>query len=165
MPHSRPHFSIFWCVFIPKCSILAPPWRPAGFQMGAQIAQVAPKGRHFHLYGDAFFRINFRDRFRRAPGQRFHRFWMDLGWIFMIFWWIWDEFSWISVLLFCRFFGLEWSSLNHQPNISGYPLAGWLYTFSTIQYFLRLSIVKEFTILRQVRRNLMQVLLGPAFGG
>ena len=44
MPHSGPDFSIFWCVFMPKCSILAPPWGPAGLQMGPQITQVVPKG-------------------------------------------------------------------------------------------------------------------------
>ena len=140
MPHSGPHFSIFWCVFIPKCSILAPPWRPAGLQMGPQIAQVAPKGRHFHLYGDAFFRIHFRDRFRRAPGHRFHRFWMDLGWIFMNFGWIWDEFSWNSVSLFCCFFGPEWSPLNHQPNISrARTVSGPLNCFATFNKFLSMS--------------------------
>ena len=43
MPHSGPHFSTFWRVLMPKCSILGPPCRPAGSQMAPRIAQVAPK--------------------------------------------------------------------------------------------------------------------------
>ena len=45
MPHSGPHFSTFWHDLMPKCSILGPPWRPAGSQMAPKIAQVAPKWR------------------------------------------------------------------------------------------------------------------------
>ena len=47
MPHSGPHFSIFWRVLMPKCSILGPLGAQLGLKMAPKIAQVAPKIRNF----------------------------------------------------------------------------------------------------------------------
>ena len=78
MPHSGPHFSTFWRVLMPKCSILGPPWRPAGAPMAPKIAQVAPKS----LKKSIRLEHTFADLFPRSLSER--------SWA--PFWSIWDGF-------------------------------------------------------------------------
>ena len=78
MPHSGPHFSIFWRVLIPKCSILGPPCRPAASQNGAQNRQVASKSMKKLVRGET----RGIDLLSRSLLER--------SWV--SFWSIWDGF-------------------------------------------------------------------------
>ena len=95
---------------------LAPRWAPNG-------TPNRPSGAKRPPFSSLWWRL-FQDSFPRSLSESswapFSKIWMDLGWIFMNF-----------GIIVLSFFGLEWPLLNHQPNISGYPLAGWLYIFST----------------------------------
>ena len=79
MPHSGPHFLRFWCDLVPKSSILGAPWRPAGPKMAPKIAQLGPKVEKSSWMDAPYCLSNFQDRFRRAPGHHFGRFWVPFG--------------------------------------------------------------------------------------
>ena len=82
MPHSGPHFLIFWRVLMPKCSILGAPWRPAGPKMAPKIAQITPKVVPELSRGNYTAPTCFRGRFRKALGHHFFGFLMDFDSIF-----------------------------------------------------------------------------------
>ena len=87
MPHSGPHFSTFWRVLMPKCSILGPPWRPAGHQMAPKIAQRRPNGSRNSKCTPPGT-VPATDLLQRPCLDRFPvPIWIDLGWIFHDFPW------------------------------------------------------------------------------
>ena len=78
MPHSGPHFSTFWRVLMPKCSILGPPCRPAASQNGIQNRPSGAKRLRAHRRCSAFFR-NLEQTCFQYFGHHFGRFGMDFG--------------------------------------------------------------------------------------
>ena len=78
MPHSGPHFSIFWRVLMPKCSILGPLAAQLRPKMATKIAQVAPKRLQKLSGGKHVEPVCSQGRFRNAPGHHFGRFGMDV---------------------------------------------------------------------------------------
>ena len=85
MPHSGPHFSSFWHDLMPKCSILEPPWRPAGSQMAPKIDQMAPKMGGFNVYAGTVLADLF-------PRSILERSWAPFRSIWDGFWMNFDEF-------------------------------------------------------------------------
>ena len=83
MPHSGPHFSTFWRVLMPKCSILGPPCRPAASQNGIQNRSSIIK--RLKKSGVGVVRVRswkttcFQYHFWSVPGHHFGRFGMDSG--------------------------------------------------------------------------------------
>ena len=77
MSHSGPHFSTFWRVLMPKCSILGPPWRPAVTKSTPKIAKVVPKMASENSRGNYYLPTCFHNPFRSAPGQHFRRILMN----------------------------------------------------------------------------------------
>ena len=97
MPHSGPHFSTFWRVLMPKCSILGPPCRPAASQNGipnrssiAKRLKTNDRGTHFFWYWKT---TCFQYHFWSVPGHHFGRFGMDFSWFPMDFCIMFIKFS------------------------------------------------------------------------
>ena len=78
MPHSGPHFSTFWCVSMPKCSILGPLGARLGPKMAPKIVQVAPKCRTKLNNANLFCRLVSKIAFGALLGTIL----IDLGWFF-----------------------------------------------------------------------------------
>ena len=88
MPHSGPHFSIFWRVLMPKCSILGPLAAQLRPKMATKIAQVAPIMLKKIDTGPPWDRSWTRAVSRITFGAFLGTILVDLGWIFHDFLWI-----------------------------------------------------------------------------